>query len=167
MEYYLMCGTKIIGVGEMKKSLIFCLILLALISFMIIGCEDNLGGSDTELSSLSIHSSSPRSFNINEDIDLRLIRIVATYKDGTEEIIQLNDAMLTNEDREKFTTISTSHTIKIDYKGKSVLYNFSVTEAIPDTKYDVHFESNGGSKVDSLFTNVIHAFTVPIKAGFT
>lgn len=151
----------------MKKNIVLIFMLLTLICFVLIGCDGINDGISTELLRLEIHPSSPRDFEIGEDIDLSKIRIIATYRDGSEEIIQLNDAMLSDIDREKFTTVAASHTIRIEYKGKAVLYNFSISQSIPQTKYNVHFESNGGTEVASQYTNLIEAFTIPIKAGFT
>ena len=154
----------------MKKIFWLNFLFLVLLCFLLTGCFTTLPEEQTtttDVQSIQITSSSPKSFVLNEDFDISDIEISVNYKNGRTVIVKLNESMLSEYDRAKFNTVSASHTIVIEYGNKTTLYNFSVSEPIVVETYNIYFESNGGSDIESKNTNIIETFTVPKKTGFT
>lgn len=138
----------------------FCLLLTA--------CVGTAGDEDKEIvKSLRILESSPRSFELGGELNLSDIKLEVEYKSGKKEIVALSETMISDEDRPKFTTVGAGKTVLITYGGRTIPFSFEVTESKDTKYYYAHFESNGGSFVESQFVNVIESFTIPVKAGYT
>lgn len=152
----------------MKRKLIFAIMIIMLLSLLLTGCVNTPQEGETELvKSLRIIESSPRSFALGEDLNLTDIKIEVEYKSGKKEIITLSETMISDNDRPKFTTVGAGKTVLIMYGGRTIPFSFEVTESKQIRFYYVHFESNGGSAVESQFVSTIETFTIPTKTGYT
>lgn len=151
----------------MKKHIILTILLLMILCVLLAGCLPDNDQVKNSIKSIYIHEASPNSFSIDEPLNLSDVKLVVEYKDGRIEIIPVSEAMISNEDRTKFSTVGSGITVLIHYGGRSVPYSFEVLETRQEKKYYVDFESNGGSKVESLYVSVIEAFTMPERPGYT
>ncbi|MDD4316084.1 MAG: InlB B-repeat-containing protein, partial [Clostridia bacterium] len=151
----------------MKKLIIFGIILIAALGLLLTACGGTTDDGDKEIvRSLRILESSPKSFAIDDDLDLSAIKIEVEYKSGKKEIISLSETMIRDEDRPKFSTIGAGITVLIEYGGRTIPYSFEVTESKQTKYYYAHFVSNGGSSVESQLVSVIETFTIPTKQGY-
>lgn len=138
-----------------------------IICALLIGCTPNDGGTSVAaIKAIRIHESSPNTFAIDETLNLSEVKIIVEYKNGETAIVDLSETMIDDADRVKFNIVSSSTTVVVNYGGRSVPFRFSVTETRQERKYNVHFESNGGTTIPSQYVNVVETFTLPIKQGY-
>ncbi len=165
IDYY---GSETAGENAMKRKLILSIMITIIMCLLVTGCVTPPEDGDAELvKALRIIETSPKSFAIGEDLNLSDIKIEVEYKSGKKEIIALSETMISDEDRPKFTTVGAGKTVLITYGGRTIPFSFEVTESKQTKYYYVHFESNGGSVVESQFVSVIETFTIPTKTGYT
>ena len=112
----------------MKKHIILTILLLMILCVLLAGCLPDNDQVKNSIKSIYIHEASPNSFSIDEPLNLSDVKLVVEYKDGRIEIIPVSEAMISNEDRTKFSTVGSGITVLIHYGGRSVPYSFEVLE---------------------------------------
>lgn len=159
--------------AKRQTAKIFLIVLCAaLVTLLFFGCVDNGDdNNDNSIENAVLLTSHSGEYVLNSDghlnnIDFSEITFKITYKNGDSKVITLEETMLTSEDRTKFETVG-DHTLIITYEGAKITLPISVRAYKSTEKYNVIFNSMGGSSVPNQFTDVINTFIDPTKENYT
>ena len=153
----------------MKKSSFFRIIIIVCLALCVaistFACNDS-GDEEITATSLKVLTSHDGAYVLGENVDLSEVTMLLTYSDDSTKTITLNDTMVSDSDVEKFFTLG-AHTVSINYKGLVCSLQIEVVAPTETKNYLVQFYSLGGTDVPSLTANVINAFTIPQRVGYT
>lgn len=115
---------------------------------------------NTSLIKLEIESTNHKTnYYVNEELDLDNLRIIGTYDNGKQTVSTVSSKMVTGFDS---SSINTSQTLTITYKGATVTYTISINEA-PLTKLEVMSTSH---KTSYYIDDILDVSNLTIKATY-
>ena len=154
-----------------RKTVVTILsILILLVSAVcLVACglgQKDTGSTEDTPVSISVASLHKGDYVIGQGVDFSEITVVVTYSSGAKTETVLSDVFLDEENREKFFTEGI-HSIFVRYGELETVFQISVINPDEIVLYKAQFYSNGGTKVPVMYADVITAFIVPEREGYT
>ena len=144
------------------------IVILVALAVCLIACDQGSESASVENTpvSISVTSTHRGDYVIGQDVDFSEITVTITYSSGSKTEQTLSDEFLSEENREKFF-VEGVHSIFVTYGDLQDVLQINVTNPDEIVIYKAQFYSNGGTKVPVLYTDVIGAFPVPEREGYT
>lgn len=146
----------------LSKSLLFIISVCMCLFFTSCSTENNEEVKPVGIEILTQHEGS---YYIGDDIDLSEITFNVKYSDKSKKKFELNDTMISPDDKEKFFKAG-EYTITINYEGISGHFQINVVDVAKEGKYLAKFYTLGGSSVVSMATDTVRAFPETEREGY-
>ena len=140
----------------MKKKLALLLLALVVLScFALVACGE-------EAPSISFYSPTKLTYNVGESLDLTGSKFVITNADGTNETVEVTNAMLDQSTLPNMQQIG-NYTVKLTYDGMQ--FSFAVQVEQPDFAL-ADVEAKFVDNFTYVRTNSLHTYIMSSMSGW-
>lgn len=156
----------------MKKisalKIILCLAAILVVLFSFVACNESGSTEEVTVKEIVVVSA-PDAPYLKDDPNVYLGDVVlkAVYSNKKEVKFNLEDGMLSGEDRRKFYEKAGRYTVAVNYDGGVGYYAFEVVDVTKEGNFLASFYSRGGTEIKSKACKEVVAFTVPEREGYT